>query len=90
MKQRREEKEQLHSGEDFSEAHSSTDAEGQEVFGLGDLTLSVDETGWIESFGFFPKVRVHVNCVEQRHDLDILWQQEAIQFKVTATKQCNC
>lgn len=86
VKQRRKEQEEFHPGQDFPEAHSSTDAERQEVLGLRDFAFRVDEARWVELFGLFPKVRVHVNGVKQRYHLDVLGQQETVQFKVAVNK----
>lgn len=68
----REEEEQFHPSQDLAQTHPPADAEGQEVFGLGNFALGVDEPGRIELLGLVPQGGVHVDGVQQRHHLGVL------------------
>ena len=63
-----EEQEELHSGENVAETHTTTDTERNEVLGLVHLALCVDEATRSEVVWRFPEIWVHVHANSRERD----------------------
>lgn len=59
-----------------------TGAERQEVFRLGDFPLRIEKPRGFELLWLVPQVRVHVDGVEQGHNLCVLRDLEAVQVHI--------
>lgn len=64
-----------------------TNTKRQKVFWLGDFSFCIEESCWFKLLWFIPQVRIHMNSMQQRHDLCILWNLKSVQDHISAKKR---
>lgn len=85
--ERGKEQEELHACQHIAQAHASSHAERDEVFGLAHLALRIDEPCRAKLLGLLPQCGVHVNAVDQWNDVRAGRYGVTIQFHISVRAQ---
>jgi hypothetical protein len=86
MHNRREEEEEFHSGENIAEAHPPSDTEWQEERWNLNFSFGVDESTRPEFLWLVPELWVHVNAVDEWHDMRTGWDFVTVKLLVTVNE----
>lgn len=89
MHYRGEEQEQLHPGQNVTQTATTTDTERNEEVRLVNFAFGIQEAAWVELLGAVPQRWVHVDAVDQRHDIRTSWDCVAIDDDITVETRMN-
>jgi hypothetical protein len=61
-----------------------TNTKRQEVFWLFDFAFRVEKPRWFKFLWLVPQVWIHMDSMEQRYNLCILWNFKAVEVHISA------